>query len=310
MRERKLFLLKLVKMSSSKSFVGNHSTKKPVCHFGKQCTHFPHCSYRHSPENTPDCPYVNTPTGCTKSDCPYAHPKGYVRMCPYMNTPAGCTNLHCHFRHPKGFVHACIFGEKCEKRATGECQFLHPDERGFTGKTSNSSTKPPAQKRRNQRDVVPHREAPPPPLPPRDVHPIATQQQSSEIVWNCSKPFELSITATPTIAETSEDEYYDIIEPNGTKYRIDSTGNKIGAYNSDGEFTCFCSIYVDIPDPNTSEPDYTKITEFTDQVNNHDVEQLEWNRMTEEYDPYSDDDKTDDATNTDDEWETDPDAYN
>ena len=112
------------------------------------------------------CPYIDTPTGCTNLKCPYQHPKGYVHTCPFMNTPTGCTNLKCPYRHPKGFVHACIRGANCKKRATGECHYLHPDERGFVVSQThqhNHRSKP------EQRKFVPHREAPPPPTPPRNV---------------------------------------------------------------------------------------------------------------------------------------------
>lgn len=261
-------------MSSSQSFSRNHYTaNKPA--YGKH-RHEPY----HSSENTPNCPYVNTPTGCTNPQCRFVHPKDYVRMCPFMNTPTGCTNLHCPHPHPEGFIHACIFGANCKKRATGECQLLHPDERGFAV--------PQAYEHHNKR---PRCEASPPPLPPRET-PIAVKQQTSEIAWNCSRPFELSITATEEVAEMSEDDkFYVVEEENGSKYCIDSEGNIVGAYNSDGVFTSFCPILVD-----SSKPDYK---ELTDKKNDEDAYQDELNQMIEEM-----------CLNSDDEDETDPDAYN
>lgn len=80
--------------------------------------------------------------------CKYAHPHGSIPDCPYMNTPTGCTNTKCPFHHPEGFVHACIFGSNCKNRPN--CPYKHPDERGFDC------------------ECHPRREAPPPPLPPRE----------------------------------------------------------------------------------------------------------------------------------------------
>ena len=205
---------------------------------------------------------------CTKfpNDCPYYHSPENTPNCPFIKSPSGCTNLKCPYRHPKGFVHACIFGAKC-KRIHHGCPYTHPVDISISSSFEI-----------------------PPPLPPRDT-PIVVKQQSSENVWNCSKPFELSITSTSSVAELSEDDkYYIVKEENGSKYCINSEGIIVGVYNSDGMFTSFCPIMVD-----SSKPDYEKLT---DKKNNDDLCQDEWNKMTDEYDPNSDDD-----------YEIDPEAY-
>lgn len=255
-------------MSSSKSFSTNNSAKKIPCNKGIHCTHFPHCSYFHSPENTPACPYMKSSVGCTNPNCPFTHPKDYTRACPFMNTPAGCTNLHCPHKHPKGFIHACIFDANCKKRATGECHLLHPDERGFAASASVSQSHydKPCNK---HRDFNPRREAPPPPLPPRD---------------------------TPSVPKLKnlpvKDEYGHIIV-----YGEDDT--VIGIIDNGN----FISFIVDIPlDVQKADRAWDEEIDNFDPEHPDDIDD-EWETDPEAYTEESE------ISNSDDEWETDPDAY-
>ena len=245
--------------STSYSYNLNRASKKTPCREGKNCKRYPHCAFYHSPENTPDCQFGKKCKHFPK--CAFYHSPENTPDCPFIYSSTGCTNQNCPYSHPEGFVHACIFGAGCKKRAT--CPFTHPD----------------------QCKLTPSREAPPPPLPPRDSHNV--KRKTSEFEWDCSKSFVPSSEGTD---DYSEDDFV-VIEENGSKYLLDSKGNKVGVYDSDGHFVVFSSISID-----TSEPDYEK---KTDQINNIELEQYKWDKMTEEY-----------VLDSEDEWESDPEAYN
>jgi len=245
-------------MSSSKySNNLNHSSKVP-CRDGKNCKRFPHCGFYHSSENTPEC---HNGRWCKHfPHCVFYHSPENIPECPFMEK--GCTNLKCPYWHPKGYVHACIHGENCKKRDT--CPYTHPIQHVMT----------------------PSHEEPLPPVPD-DIYIIGDEEQTSEFKWDCSKPFVFSKSSTSSVDEHSEDDDYFIIEENGLEYLMDPSGNKVGVYTSDGRFVDLRSICIDTSDPNYKDEEEQK--KMTDKMINDEMDHYEWIKMTDEYEPDSED---------------------